>query len=391
MRDCEQILLSAWINGDNREHIKDFTQFTYFPEIFDAISKMKPKDINILTVSEATGIKLPELAKFISEYQPTLYDVYYRTKKEEKIKVMLLDLAKEPNSITQESVEAVYREFDTLHTVNIKEPIDLCESYKTELEKRKTIEPLKYGLPTLDFITGGIRRQELTTIAARPSVGKTALALQVAFNLAVRKKKVLFFPLEMAPAQLMERIACRETSIDHGKLKNPVKMDTKDDEMLENFFEIFGPVMKPYLHVIDGVSQLSEIKRYIQHYKPDAVFIDQLTQLDECRKFATIREQFSYMTRNLKAFTKSMDIPIVLLCQISRSGENKAPTFADLKESGSIEEDSDNIIALHQTDEAYGDCTPTDILILKQRNGKRDVKIPCMYRNEKFIFQEAAR
>ncbi len=388
MKDCEQILLSAWISGDNKEHIKEFDHFTYFPELFEAIRKMRPKDINILTVSKTARIKLSELAKFTSEYMPVMYDPYYRTKKEEKIKAMLLDLAKDPNSITQESVEAVYKEFDTLHAVRVKEPTDLCESYKNELEKRKTVEPLKYGLPTLDFITGGIRRQELTTIAARPSVGKTAISLQIAFNLALKKHKVLFFPLEMAPFQLMERIACRETNIKHEKLKNPSKMDEKDKEMLKNFFEIYGPVVNPYLYIIDGVSRLAEIKRYIEHYKPEVVFIDQLTQLDENKKFNTIREQFSYMTQNLKAFTMSMDIPIILLCQISRSGENKAPTFTDLKESGSIEETSDNIIALHQTDEAIGDCTPTDLIILKQRNGKRDVKIPCMYRNEKFIFQE---
>jgi replicative DNA helicase len=313
MKDGEQILLSAWINGDSREHIKEFETFTYFPELFEAISKMKPKDINILTVSKAAQIKLPELAKFISEYQPTLYDAYYRAMKEEKIKIMLLDLAKDPDSITQEAVETVYKEFDKLHAVNVKEPIDLCESYKNELEKRKTVEPLKYGLPTLDFITGGIRRQELTTIAARPSVGKTALALQAAFNLALKKHKVLFFPLEMAPAQLMERIACRQTDIAHERLKSPANMDEKDKETLDNFFQLYGPVIKPYLHIIDGVSRISEIKRYIEFYKPEAVFIDQLTQLDENKKFGSIREQFSYMTRTLKAFTKQMDIPIILL------------------------------------------------------------------------------
>lgn len=391
MQDCERQLLASWINGDNQEHIKEFESFDCYPELFETIKKMKG-EINLLSVSRESNISVSNLIKEFSgnAYWPATYEGYYRVKKENKIKDMLIRVASNPVDIAQQ-INDIYKEVELLQVVKVKEPVDLCEEYKAELEKRKTIEPLKYGIPTLDYITGGIRRQELTTLAARPSVGKTALALQVAFNLALKHHMVLFFPLEMAPAQLMERLACRETDINHNKLKNPAKMNAKDNQNLDLFFDVFEPTVKDYLKVIDGVSKVSEIKKHIEYYKPEAVVIDQLTQLDENRKFGSIREQFSYMTRTLKAFTKSMDIPIILLCQISRSGENKPPTFSDLKESGSIEEDSDNIIALHQTADVIGECTPTDIMILKQRNGKRDICIPCMYQNEKFIFKECTK
>jgi replicative DNA helicase len=139
------------------------------------------------------------------------------------------------------------------------------------------------------------------------------------------------------------------------------------------------------------VSRLADIKQHIKHYQPKVVFIDQLSQLRENRKFNSIREQFTYMTNNLKAMTMELDIPIVLLAQVNRNAQNTEPTLADLKESGSIEEDSDVVIMLHQTDEATWNNTPTEIIIRKQRNGEKDRKIETMYRNKKFIFQEVEK
>lgn len=388
MQDCERQLLASWISGDNQDHIKEFRYFTYYPELFDAIKKIKG-EINYLTVSRATKIPVAQLAKEF-DYWPSLYDGYYKQKKTEAIKEMLLDLA-QSNSITKESVEEISKEFEKLHATHIREPSDPCESYRKEIERRKATEPLKYGIPKLDTITGGARGQELTVIAARPGIGKTALALQFAFNFALNKNKVLFLPLEMAAYQMMERLACRETNIDQAKLKNPRLMDEKDQETLDNFLKLYKPVVGPYLNFIEKVRHLSEIRRHIEYYKPKAVFIDQLTQLDEHRSFKDERERFSYMTRTLKAMTMDLDIPIILLCQINRDGDGKEPTLADLKGSGSIEEDADNIIFIHQTDDPAGNITPTSLIIPKQRNGMKKVKIKCTYIGNKYKFVEDAR
>jgi replicative DNA helicase len=389
VQDCERQLLAAWIIGDNQEHIKEFDYFTYYPELFETIRNMKG-EINLLTVSRAAKIHPVKLMKEFDDYWPSLYDGYYRMKKQEKIKGMILDLAKEPN-ITPEQLEKVIKEMDSLQAVKIRKPSDPCEAYKNELERRKITEPLKYGIPKLDNITGGARGQELTVIAARPGIGKTALALQFAFEFALKKNKVLFFPLEMAAFQMMERLACRETSIDQSKLKNPRLMDEKDQQALDNFFKLYKPVIDPYLHFIEKVRYLSEIKRHIEHYKPKAVIIDQLTQLDERKNFKDERERFSYMTRTLKAMTMDLDIPIILLAQINRDGDGKEPTLADLKGSGSIEEDADNIIFIHQTDESKGNQIATSLIIPKQRNGEKKVKIPCTYIGNKYRFMEVSR
>lgn len=388
MNECERQLLAAWISGENQEHIKEFDSFSYHPEIFNALKKLKI--INALTVSKETKIPTADVLRLTTEYIPSLYDEYYRVKKQEKITGMILNLTTEKN-ITPENIETILKEFDSMNTTKIKPPADPCESYKKELERRAVTDPLKYGIPKLDSNTGGARGQELTVIAARPGVGKTALALQFAFEFSLKKNKVLYFPLEMAAFQMMERLACRETRIEQQKLKNPRLMDEKDKEALNGFFEVYKPVIDPHLKFIEKVRYLSEIKRHIEHYKPKAVFIDQLTQLDEKKSFKDERERFSYMTRTLKAMTMDLDIPIFLLCQINRDGDSKEPTLADLKGSGSIEEDADNIIFIHQTGEPNGNSYPTSLIIPKQRNGVKKVKIPCTYIGNKYRFMEDGR
>lgn len=391
MKDCELQLLAAWISGFNQEHIRDFEYFTYYPEIYDAVRRMKDRDINPMSIAKATGIKASDIAKLMGHYMPSLYDGAYRQMKEDKIKSLLMDFAKDQSSITPEKIEVVFREFETLSSVKIKPPTDLCEAYKREIDRRTKIEPLKYGLPTLDYTTGGLRPQELTVIAARPSVGKTNLALQVGFNLALKKNNILFFSLEMAAHQLMERLVCRETQILHEKLKTPSAMGPKDKEQLQTFFELYGAVMKTRLNIIEGVRELSAIKRHIEHYKPVAVIIDQLTQLTENKRFNSKRDQFSYMTNNLKSMTMDMDIPIILLTQLNRDAQNREPTLADLKESGSIEEDADNVLMLHETDQSINDFMPVDLIIRKQRNGQKDIKIECLRQNSRFVFRETSK
>jgi replicative DNA helicase len=388
VQECEKQLLAAWISGDNQDHIKEFDYFTYHPEIFSALKKLKT--INPLTVSKETGIKTADIVKLTAQYMPSLYDEYYRIKKQEKITGMILDLAKVPN-ITPDRLEIILKEMDSLQAVKIRKPTDPCETYKQEIERRKVTESLKWGIPKLDYITGGARGQELTVIAARPRIGKTALALQFAFEFAKKKNPVLFFPLEMAAFQMMERLACRETNIKQEKLKTPAQMDEADWQALDYFFKIYKPVIGEYLHFIEKVRTISEIKRHIEHYKPKVVIIDQLTQLDERKNFKDERERFSYMTRTLKAMSMDLDIPIILLAQINRDGDGKEPTIADLKGSGSIEEDADNIIFIHQTGEPNGNMIPVSLIIPKQRNGVSGSRIQCTYIGNKYKFVEVGR
>lgn len=384
MVDYERQLLASWLNGYNLEHIKEFDHFMFYPRVFEAVKQSER--INPMNIAIKSDVPVKEIAKIITEHMPSMYEGAYRIAKEEKIKAMLLETAKNPNNIAKQ-LETILSEIENMQTHNVKEPTDLCDSYKKELAKRKEHQPLIYGIPDLDYITGGIRRQELTVIAARPSIGKTAFALQTAFKIALTNEQVLFFPLEMSGSQIVERLVCRETDIKHQRLKTPSKMDKKDDAALERFYAESKESITDYLKVIEGVSYLSDIKRHIQYYKPKVVFIDQLSQLKEYKKFNSIREQFSYMTNALKSMSMELDIPIVLLAQINRAADNKEPTLADLKESGSIEEDSDNVIMIHQTEASMTTTLPMALIVRKQRNGQRDRQVSVRYIGEKFKFE----
>lgn len=391
IEELERQMIGAWVSGDNQNDIQQFERFVFHEDLFNVLKRMPLHEIGIINLSSKCDTGKAEIGKMVTEYYPSMYQESFKALKLEKIKAMIKNVAKNPLNV-EAQIEVITNEIDIMNQSGIKPPIDMVNSYRKELERRKKAKLLSYGLPTLDRITGGVRPQELTVIAARPSIGKTALALQVAFHMALRKHHVLFFPLEMSSAQLMERITCRETDIQHERLKCPEKLDERDTEILDNFLNLHEEITSPYLHIIEGVSTLAEIKRHIEHYKPECIFIDQLSKIRENRRFNSIREQFTYMTTNLKFFTMNYNVPIILMAQINRELQgNTIPTLNMLKESGSIEEDADNVIMLHQTEEAFNDRIPSEIIIRKQRNGKRDVAIDANYMCKRFMFMESGR
>jgi len=147
--------------------------------------------------------------------------------------------------------------------------------------------------------------------------------------------------------------------------------------------------LKDELIIIYGTNNLSEIKNDIALHKPDVIFIDQLSKLTEFKKFNSIREQFTYMTNETKLMAMDFDKPIILMAQINRNAQNTIPTLADLKESGSIEEDADNVLMLHQQqadENSKEDKIDTQVIIRKQRNGVRDKFIDTVYQKKKFRF-----
>ena len=384
--EYEKQLLAGWLLGRHREHINEFDTFDWFDEILQAVKKTD----DIIQVSRITGIPITEITKITKQGMLIGYTTAYRKLKHDIIQREIARVAN-GDKVDKEKLLSLIQDLDTIETNRYVQATNVTEEYRKEINKRENTESLNYGIPKLDHVTGGIRRQELTVISARPSMGKTAFALQIAYEQAIKRKKVLFFPLEMSAEQMMERIVCRETKIRHEALKRPKNMTEEERTQLEGFLQGYDETVGNDLFFIEGVRTLSDIKQQIENYRPDIVFVDQLSQLREHRRFNTIREQFSYMTNELKTATMDLDIPIILLAQINRDAQNAEPTLANLKESGSIEEDSDNVIMLHQTGETSWDYTPTDIIVRKQRNGARDIKIETTFIGNKFIFKEVAK
>ena len=238
------------------------------------------------------------------------------------------------------------------------------------------------GIPTgfnyLDELTTGFQNSNLIVIAARPSIGKTALALKIALNMAQIGKKIAFFTIEMTKEQIAERVISMLGRVDGKDLRrNRVSENVLADVMERT--EDLGIYLND-----DGAINIVELKAKIKQLKKekqiDIAFIDYL-QLIKPLKNGMPREQaISDISHGLKAMAKDLDMPIVALAQLNRLVEmrqDKKPVLADLRESGSIEQDADLVILIHRPGfyDKKNDETDNsvELIVAKQRNGSTGV------------------
>ena len=254
--------------------------------------------------------------------------------------------------------------------------------------KQKSINPTLAGISSgfydLDSFTQGFQKSDLIVIAGRPSMGKTALALNIGLNVSKNLNlPVLFFSLEMSKEQLTYRVLIHETEINSSRLKTGNLY--KDDWLnLNNSIQQLSAL--PFF--IDDTPNLSihdiksKIKKVIfEHTQIGLIIIDYL-QLMQNTAFATSNrtQELSEITRSLKSVAREFQVPIIALSQLSRNVEsrtNKRPILSDLRESGSIEQDADLVLMLYR-ESYYSSAIGTEIenqgnrvelIIAKQRNG----------------------
>ena len=247
----------------------------------------------------------------------------------------------------------------------------------------KKLTGLITGFSSFDSMTSGLQKGDLIIIAARPSMGKTAFALNIANNVS-KSHNVAFFSLEMPSDQLLTRIISIEGNIDGNKLKNPSKMDETDWKRL---YLAQDKIEKINLFIDDSPTvKLSEIvwksRRLKNKGKLDLVIIDylQLIPLSHKSNSDNRQQEVSIISRTLKQLARELEIPIIALSQLSRKveqREDKTPMMSDLRESGAIEQDADIIGFLYREDyynkdkEAAHDVMlqQTDFIVSKHRNG----------------------
>ncbi len=261
------------------------------------------------------------------------------------------------------------------------ETVEMLEALHARRKEGNTILGVPSGLMSLDGLTGGFQKSDLIILAARPSMGKTALAMSIARNAAIDYKKgVAFFSLEMAALQLVVRLLAAESRINAQQLRNG---DLKDEEWQTLVSKIHHLVDSP-LYIDDtpalGIMELRARARLMKReHNIEMIVVDYL-QLMHAPKAESREREISMISRGLKQLAKELDIPIIALSQLNRSVESrgdKRPMLSDLRESGSIEQDADVVMFVHRP-EYYGinvdeDGHPTagvaEIIIGKQRNG----------------------
>ena len=257
------------------------------------------------------------------------------------------------------------------------------------------------GFPSIDKVTMGWQASDLIILAARPSVGKTAFALNIARNAAVdHNMPVAFFSLEMPAIQLAKRLMTSESGLSADKIKGGVKLADREWEQLE--FKLKA-LSKAPLYVDDTPSLpimefRTKVKRLVKSKKVRLVVVDYLQLMQGPPELRGMREQeVAAISRMLKATAKEMNVPIIALSQLSRNavqrtGGTGKPQLSDLRESGAIEQDADMVIFVHRPDylglsETENGKETTQIIIAKHRNGET-CDIDMLFKSEQVRFVE---
>jgi replicative DNA helicase len=248
-----------------------------------------------------------------------------------------------------------------------------------------SISGMATGYVDLDNITAGLQNSELVIIAARPSVGKTAFALNVVRNIITEgvasgnSPVVLFFSLEMARIELAERLLCCQSRVDSHKVR---KGHLNSDD-IQKLMDAGDVLRRAKLYIDDTPSRTmiqigASARRLMKKHEKDGglklIVIDYLQLIEPENRRDPRQEQVAQISRRLKFLAKELNIPVIALAQVNRASEDRQdhkPRLSDLRESGSIEQDADTCMMLHRPGKFDGqqDDNILEIIIAKQRNG----------------------
>ena len=239
-----------------------------------------------------------------------------------------------------------------------------------------------YGLSTgfreLDELTGGLQKNEMIVVAARPSMGKTALGLNIAEHVgADNHEGVAIFSLEMAGQQLAERMLCGRSHIDNQKVRKGI---FSADE-IQTMTTVAGELSEAKIFVDDSASLTplelrAKARRLKLKHDIQLVVVDYL-QLMYCPGAESRQQEVSTISRHIKALARELNVPVIVLSQLNRSPEGREghrPRMSDLRESGAIEQDADVVMLLHRedyyhTEPGYERTNCAEVIVAKQRNG----------------------
>ena len=337
---------------------------------------------------------LREIIRVCTEYARKCYD-------DQEDVAGLLD------AVEQKVLEIAQERFKE-KSANLKEQVmQALDAIEDLYDRKGAITGLPTGFAELDKMMDGLHRQEMIVIAARPSMGKTALAMNIAEHVALEAKlPVAVFSLEMSTSQLVQRLLCSRARVNLGSVRNGF-LTERDFPALQAAASKLAE-SKIYIDDTPGLSILelrAKSRRLKSQHDIQAIFIDYLQLLRSTSRRAQDNRQLEIaeISSGIKGLAKELNIPIVVLAQLnrnpeSRSGESKGrPRLSDLRESGSIEQDAD-VVGLLVREEYYADSDEekeasagkATLILAKQRNGPVG-DVPLTFLKEYTRFENRAR
>ncbi len=259
-----------------------------------------------------------------------------------------------------------------------------------------------FGVPTglidLDKLLGGLQKSDLLIVAGRPGMGKTGFLLGVAKNAAQKHKKhVAIFSLEMSNEQLVQRLIAQETRIDSQRLRSG-KLTDDEWPLFTQAIESLSAT-QIFLDDTPAITPLqlrTKCRRLHLEYQLDLVIIDYLQLMSSDTRTDNRVQEVSYISRNLKVLARELNVPVLAAAQLSRAVEQRAdkkPVLSDLRESGSLEQDSDIVMFINRPDAMEKDnprANLAEIVVAKHRNGPTHPGIELVFINNLARFENAA-
>jgi replicative DNA helicase len=371
---------------------------TIFQAIVDLYNRREPTDFVTLTDELTRQERLDQVGGVayltsLLNIVPTAVHVEYYGKIVERTATLrrLIDAGATIVSIgyrddvdTEEALDASERAiFDVSQRRSTRDFMsisDVLDKFFDQIDYMQQHRGEVVGVPTgfadLDQLTGGLQRSDLIIVAARPSVGKTAFALGMAYGAAIQHAKTVgIFSLEMAAEQLVQRLLATETGVDSHRLR----LGQIDDNEWDRISRAFGRLSEAKIFIDDsaGLNVMevrSKARRLQAEHGLDLLIVDYL-QLMYARRSENRVQEISEISRGLKGLARELNIPVIALSQLSRAVESRAdhrPLLSDLRESGSIEQDADIVMFIYR-DEVYDPNTEkkgiAEIIVSKHRNG----------------------
>jgi len=429
--DAEMSLLGAVLIdedtlADITEHVKpnDFYDKRH-AIIYDGMMRLyeKNKPVDLLTLTDELKRK-KELDVIggsaylteITNYVPTAAhaEAYAELVAQKAVRRRLIrasgeisELGFDEATTTQELLEKAEAELFAVSDQSLKQDLSSLESILTdsfdrleELHRNKgSLRGVRTGYRDLDNMTAGLQRSDLIILAARPAMGKTTLVTNLAYNVAtIAKQPVLFFSLEMSKEQLVDRMLADASGVDAWNIRT----GNLSDDDFGKLSDAMGEMAEAPIFIDDtpglSVLEMRTKARRAAHEQPLGLIIIDYLQLMQGsgRSDGNRVQEVSEISRGLKLIARELNVPVIALSQLSRSVESRnpqIPQLADLRESGSIEQDADIVMFIYR--EAYYNPETereniTDLIISKHRNGPTG-KVELYFHPERLRFMSLDR
>lgn len=342
--------------------------------------------IELQTIIENSE-SIPNMAKIIRKK--------HHRRQIQEITVNLHAKLKEDLNYTDDEIDKLITDIVNANNSTLDESYSTAKSALAEAFNqlaKQSASGIMSGYPYLDEIIGGFKTKHLIVLAARPSMGKTMLALNMAMNMVRNKIPVAFLSLEMSKTDIALRAMVSMTGIPYGNIVS-ARVTSEEWESLTNLSVVFSEMP---LFISEATMDMKEIRRTTRKLKQEhniqVLFIDYL-QLIAGTKYTDNRNlEIGWITKELKALAKELDIAVILLSQLNRSLEarmDKRPVASDLRDSGSIEQDADIVMFIYRDVVYNQEANPkeAELIVNKNRNGQSHLTVMLEFSGKSMTFK----